>query len=320
MLSSTEALREIAIRTMEIVTAEVYARVSHIPMLSHYTSIDAFASILRSREFWFSLIRDTNDTSEAIEGTKLVQAALEEHGPKIFQNYSEFDVPTQFEARRHLVENDTYVLSLCEHGSDDRTDRLVMWQAYGHNGSGLCMVLRKQALLGQTAGGRFPVHWCPIEYEGAAGLGERVRHRLCQIEEVIRINPNGTTVPPHAVGLLIAVCAVVLAIGHKNSAFDHEKEVRFVRSNLLQELAPPAGAGYRIVTRDGKQLKKFVLPLRTYPEFSIDASISTLLDHIVVGPSAEQDDRVRQVRELLDANNLSSVEVRKSQIPYRAVH
>lgn len=233
-----EAIREIVLRTMKIVTAETYARVSHIPMLSHYTSTDAFASILRSRELWFSLIRDTNDTSEAVEGTKLVEAALDEHGPKVFPNYSELDVKRQFEARRLLIENDTHVLSLCEHGSDNQTDRLVMWQAYGHNGNGLCMVLRKQALLGQTAGGRFPVHWCPIEYENAAGVGERVRRRLCQIEEVIRTNPNGKSVPAHAIGLLIAVCSVLLVMGHKNVAFEHEKEIRFVRSRLLQELAP----------------------------------------------------------------------------------
>jgi hypothetical protein len=280
--------------------------------------MDAFASILRSRELWFSLIRDTNDTSEAIEGINIIRLALEKYGPKIFSNYSHLNVPAQFEARRELLENDTHVLSLCEHGSDNRTDRLVMWQAYGYNGNGLCMVLRKQTMLGQTARGLFPVHWCPIEYQDAVGLGKRVRDRLRQIDEVIQAHPEGSTVPPDAIGMLIAVCMVQLVLSHKNIAFDYEKEIRFVRSKLLQSLMPPSGAGYRTITMNRKSRSKFVLPLRVYPEYSVDASIAALLGHVIVGPSDRQDIMAQEVRELLDANNLGAVEVRKSEIPYRA--
>jgi len=150
-LTVDDVFRELMIRVNNAIIAEVYARVGHIPMLAHYTSVDAFKSILRSRELWFSRIRDTNDTSEAVEGTRIVGEALDRHGPSIFPNFAQFHAREQFDARRALLETDTYVLSLCEHGSDQRTDRLVMWRAYGHNGNGLCTVLRKQAMLGQTA-------------------------------------------------------------------------------------------------------------------------------------------------------------------------
>lgn len=109
---------QLAQRTRDAIIAEVYSRVSHIPLLAHYTSADAFRSILKSRELWFSLIRDTNDTSEAIEGAALVSEALRDYGPTIFRNYVAFEVAQQFEARRCLLETDTHVLSLCEHGSD----------------------------------------------------------------------------------------------------------------------------------------------------------------------------------------------------------
>jgi hypothetical protein len=79
---------EIAAKTQEMLTAEIYARVSHIPMLSHYTNVEAFGSILRGRELWFSSVRDMNDTSEAIEGFQLACKALEHHGPLIFENYA----------------------------------------------------------------------------------------------------------------------------------------------------------------------------------------------------------------------------------------
>lgn len=319
MPTAEEIFNEMALRMSAVVTAEVYARVSHVPMLSHYTSVEALRSILHSRELWFSLIRDTNDTSEAIEGTRIIGEALGRYGPEIFPNYSELDAPRQFNARKDLLEKDTYVLSLCEHGGDQKTDRLVMWQAYGYNGHGLCMVLRKQAMLGQTAKGRFPVHWCPIEYEDAAGLEQRVRRRLQQVHDVINVTPGANAVPARAIGMLISVCVVPLVIGHKNVAFEHEKELQFVRSRLLQQLVPPDGAGYRTVMVDGHPKSKFVLPLRNYPEFSIDASISALLDHVIIGPSGQQEHIAQEVRELLDTNGLGHVEVHRSIIPYRPI-
>jgi len=312
-------LNELAVWLKATIVAEVYARVTHIPMLAHYTNLDAFKSILRSRELWFSLIRDSTDTSEATEGSKIVAAALAEHGPEIFTNYATFDVPRQFEARRHMLETETHVFSLCEHGSDQRTDRLVMWQEYGRRGNGLCLILRKQTMLGQTAKGLFPVHWCPIEYEDAATLGARVRHRLQQVQDAIDATPMAETLPGHALGMMVAGCVVQLILGHKNVAYEHEKEVRFVRSGLLQELVPPEGAGYRTVTVDGQERSKFILPLRKYPEFSIDASLPALLDHIIIGPSVEQEQMFQEVRAILDANDLTQVGVHRSEIPYRAV-
>lgn len=236
-----EIFRMLAVKLSDLVSAEVYARVSHVPMLSHYTSIEAFRSIVTSRELWFSLVRDTNDTSEAVEGTAIVADALERYGPLVFDEYSRFNVDQQFEARRALLETDTYVLSLCEHGSDQQSDRLPMWHAYGHDGNGLCVVLNKQYMLGQRAKGLFPVHWVPIEYEDAAALGERVRRRLELIRNTIASTPYASTLPPPALGMLVAVAIVQLVLGHKNVAFEHEHELRFVRSRLLQSLVPPEG-------------------------------------------------------------------------------
>jgi hypothetical protein len=313
-----DIFKTLALRVGDLVTAEVYERVGNVPMLAHYTSIDACKSMLASRELWFSRICDTNDTSEAVEGTKIVAAALAEFGPIVFDDYSTFDVAQQFDARRALLETDTYVLSLCEHGSDEQSDRLPMWQAYGHNGNGLCVVLNRQAMLGQHAKGLFPVHWVPIEYENPTELGARVRVRLERIRDVIASTPAAGTLPPQAYGLLVTVAIVQLVLGHKNPAFRHESELRFVRSRLLQALNPPAGAGYRNIPINGQTRRKFVLPLRNYPEFSIDASLRTILDHVIVGPSVHQIQNAENVRVLLDQAGLGHVEIRLSTIPYRA--
>jgi hypothetical protein len=193
-----------------------------------------------------------------------------------------------------------------------------MWRAYGHNGNGLCVVLNRQAMLGQKAKGLFPVHWVPIEYENAAALGERVHKRLELVRNVIASISPENAIPRHALGVLVAVVVVQLVLGHKNVAFEQEHELRFVRSRLLQSLAPPPGARYRTITVEGQPRNKFVLTLRKYPEFSVDASLETILDHVIIGPSIRQQQNAEEVREVLNAAGLSHVEVRLSKIPYRA--
>jgi len=317
--TSDTLFAEITTRTQEMLTAEIYARVSHIPMLSHYTNVEAFGSMLRSRELWFSSVRDMNDTSEAIEGFQLACKALEHHGHLIFENYGKLDVDQQFRARQSLLETDTHVLSLCEHGSDRQTDRLPMWQAYGKDGNGICLVLSKNTLLGQSARNRgFPVNWCPVEYDDEAQFSERVRSRLLLIKQAIAGTPGAEMhIPLPTLGMLIAASTVPLVLGHKNLGFEHEKEVRFIRSRLVQSLVPPEGAGYRIVTTGNVPRTKFILPLRKYPEFDVDASLPALLDHIIIGPSDAQQEMTRVVRSLLDQNDLGHVRIVQSSIPYR---
>ncbi len=302
--------------------AESYARVAHIPKLAHYTSLNAFKSILRSKELWLSRVRDMRDTSEVTEGAEIVAAALKKLGPQVFKSfrYSETDTGQYFASVRPVLETKTFVLSLCEHGSDQRTDRLTMWRAYGDDGYGLCLVLRKEALLEQRAAGRFPVHWSPIEYETSQELEGRLWRRLANIEEVFRQAPQSALLALKPVlGKIITACLLSLVFSHKNENYFDEQEVRFVRSAFLQREAPPAGAGNRDVGPAAMSKSVFVLPLRDYPEFSINASMTALLDHVIVGPSCQQESNYGQVKELLQANGLAHVEVIRSTIPYQAL-
>ena len=317
--SLQEAVASIARRLTEVLSNEIYARVEPIPMLSHYTSLDAFTSILRTQTLWFSLVRDMNDTSEVIEGADIIAACLDNIGHKTFTNYRSFNTAGQFAAKRPLLESDTFVLSLCEHGSDALTDRLIMWQAYGFNGNGLCLVLRKDNLLKQKAGGRFPVHWAPIDYETPEQLAQRVEHRMQVVRGILEAFPDETRIlPPHVFGALVAGAVGALVLSHKNVHYAHEKELRFVRSRLLQEEPLPTGAQYRSVSVNGKVKSIFELPLRHYPEFSINAEMRDLLDHVIVGPSHQQQSVAHEVRAILDAHAMTEVPIVLSSIPYRA--
>jgi hypothetical protein len=194
-----------------------------------------------------------------------------------------------------------------------------MWQAYGKDGYGICLVLRKDTLLGQRARNRnFPVNWCPIEYDDQAQFSERVKNRLLLIKQAIDATPGADRIiPAPALGTLIAACLFQLVFGHKNLGFEHEKEVRFIRSRLLQRLDPPEDVTYRSITVGGIPTTKFILPMRNYPELDIDATLEAILDHVIIGPSTTQEETTDEVRSLLDANNLAHVQIVQSAIPYR---
>jgi hypothetical protein len=118
--------------------------------------------------------------------------------------------------------------------------------------------------------------------------------------------------------VLVAFLALVLVLEHKHVAFKEEQEIRFVRSPLLQITPLPEGAGYRKVENYGKTKNVFVLPLRNYPEFGVNAALPELLDHLIIGPSYQQEQMNREVRKLLDGHDLAGVPIRLSEIPYRA--
>lgn len=120
----SEAFQNLATDT----TTEMYARTSHIKLLAHYTTLKNLRSVLSSKEFWFSHVESMKDTSEIEEGGEFVSEALGRHGRKVIKSLPFENDYVQFAFNELLdqVLEDTYVLSLCEHGSDDEADRLPM--------------------------------------------------------------------------------------------------------------------------------------------------------------------------------------------------
>lgn len=317
------AYTQMALRLRDTIVAETYQRVQRIPMLAHYTSLDAMENIIRSKEFWFSSVPDmaSVDTSEVVEGTEIVANALRIFGPQIIRTipFAQLNVGFVLDVIRPKLISETFAISLCEHGSDQRTDRLTMWRAYGHNGHGVCMVLRKETMLGQTAAGRFPVHWSPIEYDTRPQLEDRVTNRLIQLETAFQTIPAALrdSIRP-VLGEFIVSCILSLIIGHKNAAYVDEQEIRFIRTSLISIAPVPSDAVYKEVGTVQKPRRIFSLPLRNYPEFGINADMSALLDHVIIGPSDHQEKMYEDARGLLANNGLGHVAIQRSTIPFRA--
>jgi hypothetical protein len=249
----------------------------------------------------------------------MVCAAVEKIGPVILKSidYTKTNTAKTLLSLQAQLQNETYILSLCEHGSDKRADRLSMWKDFGDFGRGLCMVLRKDTILGQTAKGLFPVHWAPIEYENAALLENRVRQRLMCIEDALTLMPKAVLdVLQPAMGNIISTLVLQLVLSHKNEHFYDEREVRFIRSNLLNSNPAPADAVLRVTNTAKGKRSKFILPLRKYPEYGIDAALESLLDHVIIGPSKNQLRAGNEVKTALVARGIGSIPIILSTIPY----
>lgn len=304
-----------------IIISEVYARVASVPTLAHYTTPGAFRSIVENKELWLSRSADMRDTSEVEEGLRMVGAALDKFGPAILKsiNYGASNAGAALASLSPKLTSETYILSLCEHDLNDTSGRLTMWKDFGNGGPGVCMVLKKAMVLERSAKGMFPVHWAPIEYEDEAKLEQRVRRRLEHIERAFAAAPKQVmrTLTPN-MGFLLAAFVIQLVVSHKNKHYYDDKEVRFLRSDYFNQNLLPTGAA--LVEKDTPKGRrtKFILPLRDYPEYGIDATLDCMLDHVLLGPTKDQGALYKEIKQLLSANGLGNVRVNKSDIPYRS--
>lgn len=104
--------------------------------LYHYTSIDAFMSIMKNRDFWISNMRFMNDSQEFVNGRdifiKVIQERLCNENEKVksfllkLQDICKSDISSGI---FKINSKDIFSLSFCSNG-----DILTQWQFYGEEG------------------------------------------------------------------------------------------------------------------------------------------------------------------------------------------
>ena len=123
-----------------------------VPMLAHYTSLDALQKIVCGGEIWFSNPLLMNDHEEvrwgilqgaaAVEQSPMLRISLKGVRYQIFTQGFRQAVIDYGDA--HLF--DTYVFCLSEHATGDADGRLSMWRGYGGNGTGAAIVFDPKKL------------------------------------------------------------------------------------------------------------------------------------------------------------------------------
>jgi hypothetical protein len=180
--------------------------------LYHYTSVDGFSAILRSKTLWFSDLESANDPREIKLGYGRVMQALLRCLQKL-PNSEGRDRLAFFRDRLIAYHDRLQVFCCC---FSTKPDELPMWAAYGGNHSGISIGLRPSAILSIEARVQ------KVRYLDEASDGDF--DRLVQdISTQLHVHPNDFLTDVTAGS---AASAAIIALKH--SSWAYENEVRMV--------------------------------------------------------------------------------------------
>jgi len=115
-------------------------------LLAHYTSLEAFESIVKNNEIWFSNPLFMNDLEEVkfgifsgINAAKTSAAIKKALSPAQYEQFNRhLDAYFQQFEKDHVF--DTYVFGASRHDPSDTDGKLSMWRGYGGNAKGVAIV------------------------------------------------------------------------------------------------------------------------------------------------------------------------------------
>jgi hypothetical protein len=283
------------------------------PVLFHYTTPQAFHSIVAGREIWATHFRYLNDPKELLHGEEIVfeeakallDAAEANTLPWAFlQRFVE-----DFPKNRLSEAMNVYVASLSEEG-----DQLSQWRAYGGDGAGYSIGFNslprpagneEDAPLGMTLfrcnydAALFQSQARDMLKEVAAGFDKYVEQRA-EREEAARA----------FFGTALSICfrriaAEVLRLKH--GAYAEEKEWR-----LIVLAAPPRENAH-------VKIRSSTRGLIPYIPVGLLSKDETLLgiDRVFVGPGEDQARATLAAKMLLSSAGYAEDLVSTSQAPYR---
>lgn len=188
--------------------------------LFHYTSVDAFVSIVEKQELWVSHYRYMNDTKELEYGSAICRSVALERigaiGGKLSERICNL-IPTAI-VHTHMMEY--YILSFCEVG-----DLLNQWRLYSESGSGVSIGFFSRRLPGTT------ILKCLYEEAQQRTMASEV---VDSFVPIIRDYERACTDEDNLVHIaatflrLLTAATVEMAVTFKHSAFSEEREWRAI--------------------------------------------------------------------------------------------
>lgn len=299
------------------------------PLLAHYTSIHVLEQVLTTNELWFSNPLMMNDVEEVRFGiSSAVQLLLSEDF--VSAGIAE---ACNTSARAELVKTaflqcsnifstdhalDTYVFCLSEHEPHDNDGLLSMWRGYGANGNGVAIVF-DSAHARRTPGS--PLLLAKVHYGSTDARIEWLRNLLKKFARCVK----GAGMSD--IQLLTAVSYLferikLFALFTKHDGFREEREWRVVYLKERDHHGTFQDSfGYYAGPRGIEPKFKLRIETGAGPG-AFDVSLSTLIERIILGPSASSPLAVSTVRRMLDRLGKPEVQdkIRASTIPFRSIH
>jgi len=273
----------------------------NVNVVYHYTSMEAFVSIVESDSIWLSDYSYLNDKTELVHGVKVVSDVINE---LLGQGVSK---EQEGLLQAWLKKAAAPLQRVCVASFSGDGDSLSQWRAYGNVAIGF--VPRKIGLHTNQS------QWSVVQYETEIQrklARVYVSHSLQAYAEDIKNNTfERISDVYHRFGQVLELVAFF-----KDLSFRNEREFRLVyveHPELFEDRAlverPPKhfrAKGGRIYSHV-KSSEMFTEPDNKWP---------LGICEVVLGP--ESDDLMELgVRELLDENGLNDVPIKHSAIPYR---
>ncbi|AWL10825.1 hypothetical protein HMF8227_00319 [Saliniradius amylolyticus] len=294
---------------------------SKTPLLAHYTSIETFDRIIEGEELWFANPLNMNDSDELLFGiergisefrknkdlikacgSKEVFASLLE---KLDRHVNDFD-------KAHLL--DTYIACFSLHDKDDYDGSLSMWRGYGSNGGGISFVIDTEKIEPNEDS---PIILAPVDYVTYEERIDWIRARIRDLAELLD-SLDKTERVLDAVAWHWVERLKVFSLYTKHKGFEEEKEWRFVylKDRDTDEAYLPM-FGYNISDKGVEP--KLKLKLKNIPVSNKPFTLESIIDRIILGPTASSELSMRSVVRMLSVKGKHALKkrVRASSIPYR---
>lgn len=303
----------------------------------HYTSPEAFLSIIRNKMLRFSDIGYMNDKTEGIYFVKVLLDYMDEHrrqypnvqsainsliGQNNFERIQELDISEiSFQEVNGLHYEKERKFMFCASGENDA---LNMWNYYIHNGQyqGYNFGIQMESFLRTfsepvTSNGNVIIDGFEVYY-GKVLYSPKEQHKeleafLTKLENIAR---NGKE--EWYIALLLQYYISNEGLFYKHSKFKNEKEFRVVISIADSRIPHTQDEAGKLIGSRNQQIHEdfyvrngLIVPCLTVqiPEDAIS--------RITIAPIMEFEIAKRSVKEILDLSGFSKVPIYKSIIPVR---
>jgi hypothetical protein len=281
--------------------------------LYHYTSQQAFLSVIKNRSLWASHIRYLNDSKEFLHAFSVLEDVSDDKHGKAEDPLEKYFFSRLGPELDALKDIDSYVFCFSENG-----DLLSQWRGYTPNGSGFAFAFQTPDLRRWAESQRFRLAPCIYDLDQQRALiGWTIDEILKEMrEQRLQMEAGNESSSPapegywenftdswirHFTSMPFADIAPLL----KHPSFSEEREWRLV-TNLI-------GRGHENVG-----FRAGIATITPYFEFRIgDDQQALRFADIKVGPSPFPDLAVKSLELLFAKSGIDDQKISLSEIPFR---
>jgi len=263
----------------------------------HYTSAEAFFSILESEEIWLRDVRAMNDTQEVQYGYSMIRKIIQQDNiqKKMSEAFAAHDADIAQIAKDSVnlflekgfesFLNEVFVACLSVHpSSEDAHGRLSMWRGYNKGNAGVAVIINKSIMDEESV---LPVALSGVDYIDKDKAETKI------VEVIDKIRDHSPALSKIHKNMLYAgqklgiwgylIDALIYAsVCIKHPGFLEEKEWRIIYMPRLQRGQIKLEPNYKCI--NGTVQKIYPIPLNKKTAKETGLSLDSIIDKVIVGP------------------------------------